>query len=217
MSAPAALDHLVVAADSLEQGASWVEKRLDVAPSGGGRHSGMGTHNRVLKLGAGCYLEVIAIDPQAPPPVYPRWLGLDDPVRQKQLKTRPRLVTWVARTPDPDSLAEQVYGRPAQVRPMRRGRLRWRFAFTRDGVLPGDGLIPHLIQWQTPTHPTENMPESGCILRGLEGFHPHPEKVRPAISLLGLDDVITILAATAHHPPGLRAHLQTPRGTVVLD
>ncbi len=214
---PATFDHLVVTADTLAQGTDYIRKKLGAAPAGGGKHIGMGTHNRVLRLGRGRYLEVIAVDPEAPAPDFPRWLGLDDPRQRSWLRERPRLVTWVARTRDLDHLAQRVYGQPARVRSMRRGNLRWRFAFTHDGSLPGAGLIPHLIQWQTPTHPTGNMPESGCTLLGLEGFHLHPEKVRPAISLLGLDDVITIFSASAHRPPGLRARLQTPRGTVVLD
>ncbi|WP_393939598.1 VOC family protein [Piscinibacter sakaiensis] len=47
------------------------------APEGGGAHPHMGTHNRLLRLGDHCYLEVIAIDPAAPPPARARWFGLD--------------------------------------------------------------------------------------------------------------------------------------------
>ena len=36
---PAALDHLVVVADTLERGAAWVNERLGVAPTGGGGKS----------------------------------------------------------------------------------------------------------------------------------------------------------------------------------
>jgi hypothetical protein len=215
-TAPAALDHLVVAADTLDQGEVWVRERLGVAPAGGGKHQDMGTHNRVLKLGADRYLEVIAIDPQASPPAYPRWFGLDDPALRVRLATRPRLIAWVARARTIEPLAEQVYGQPAWVRPMRRGTLRWRFAFIRDGSLPAAGLVPHLIQWRIPAHPAEALPESGCTLLDLEGAHPQPDRVQATISLLGLDDAITIFAASLQHPPGLRARLQTPRGISVL-
>ena len=54
VSVPTAmLDHLVVAADTLDQGAAYVRDRLGVSPAGGGTHVAMGTHNRVLKLGRG--------------------------------------------------------------------------------------------------------------------------------------------------------------------
>lgn len=41
-----------------------------------------GTHNRCLGMEDGIYLEVIAVDPEAPPPSRPRWFGLDDPSMQ---------------------------------------------------------------------------------------------------------------------------------------
>jgi hypothetical protein len=43
----------------------------------GGVHEKMGTYNRVLKLGQGCYLEIIAINPKAQKPERPRWVELD--------------------------------------------------------------------------------------------------------------------------------------------
>ena len=45
------LDHLVIVADSLEQGAAWCASTLGVEPGPGGRHALMGTHNRLLRLG----------------------------------------------------------------------------------------------------------------------------------------------------------------------
>jgi hypothetical protein len=58
----------------------------------------MGTHNRLLKLGEGFYLELIAIDPQAPPPGRPRWFGLD----RLELPVRPP-------APDPLGGAQRGY------------------------------------------------------------------------------------------------------------
>ena len=43
-----ALDHLVVAARTLEEGVAWVESRLGIAMGPGGKHAAMGTHNRLL-------------------------------------------------------------------------------------------------------------------------------------------------------------------------
>lgn len=66
----ARIDHLVIAADSLEQGAAWCDARFGVQPSGGGKHSFMGTHNLLMAISTErfprCYLEIIAIDPEAP-------------------------------------------------------------------------------------------------------------------------------------------------------
>ena len=67
-----AVDHLVVAAPSLEAGVAWCEATLGVTPGPGGRHPQFGTHNRLLKIASEAYpqayLEIIAIDPQAAPP-----------------------------------------------------------------------------------------------------------------------------------------------------
>jgi Glyoxalase-like domain len=66
----AVIDHLVIAADSLEQGSAWCAATFGgVQFSGGGRHPLMGTHNGVIAISSesfpDCYLEVIAIDPEA--------------------------------------------------------------------------------------------------------------------------------------------------------
>src|SRR5437868_12288896 len=59
----ATLDHLVVAAETLEQGEDHLESLLGARPRRAGKHVAMGTHNSVLRLGERVYLELIAIDP----------------------------------------------------------------------------------------------------------------------------------------------------------
>lgn len=86
------LDHLVVAARTLEEGAAYIERMLGVAMSPGGQHPQMGTHNRLLNLGGGVYLEVLAIDPQGIPPDRPRWFDLDSPALQQRLEAGPALI-----------------------------------------------------------------------------------------------------------------------------
>jgi TusA-related sulfurtransferase len=208
------LDHLVVAADSLDQGSDYVQDRLGVPMAGGGKHAAVGTHNRLLKLGPGQYLEVIAIDPEGRQPDFPRWFNLDDPEFQARLKLRPQLVTWVVRTDNVDVLTKAIYGQRVCIRPMQRDALRWRFVFTDDGSMPGDGLIPHLMQWVGSGHPAETMPDSGCTLVGLDGFHTEPAFIQGVVSSMGLDRFITIHQAAAKRPPGLEAMIKTPAGVV---
>ncbi|HSO20259.1 MAG TPA: VOC family protein [Desulfosarcina sp.] len=218
MSRPScALDHLVVAADTLDQGAAYIAAKLGIAPADGGRHAQLGTYNRVLKLGGDRYLEVIAIDPAGVQPDFPRWFDLDNPVLQASLKSRPRLVAWVARTHAVDSMAAEFYGRPMIVRPMQRGDLRWRFAFTIDGKLPAGGLIPYLIQWEADRHPTALMTDSGRELEGLDGVHGEAAAVRQRIASMGLGDAITVHPAVRRQLPSLSARIRTPAGVVVLD
>jgi len=211
------LDHLVVAAYSLDQGCAHVQDCLGVPMAGGGKHAAMGTHNRVLKLGPGQYLEVIAIDPEGSQPEFPRWFNLDDPGIQARLKIRPRLITWVVRTDNVDALAETTYGQRVCVRPMQRDALRWRFAFTDDGSMPGDGLIPHLIQWGGRIHPTDKMKDAGCRLWRLDGAHIDAASVQRVVSSMGLDHLITLHPVSKQRPSGLLARIRTPAGMVELD
>lgn len=44
------LDHLVVAARTLEEGVAYVADTLGIEPAGGGAHPSMRTHNRLFGL-----------------------------------------------------------------------------------------------------------------------------------------------------------------------
>ncbi len=93
------LDHLTVAALTLEEGVAHVERQLGVAVPPGGAHPLMGTHNHLMQLGDGIFLEIIAPDP-AVEPKRPRWFALDDAHMRARLKSSPRLISWVVRVPD---------------------------------------------------------------------------------------------------------------------
>lgn len=62
----------------------------------------MGTHNKVMDISSesfpDCYLEVIAIDHDAPAPGRLRWFGLDHLGLREAIRDSPRLVHAVART-----------------------------------------------------------------------------------------------------------------------
>jgi len=156
----ATLDHLVFAARTLEEGAAWVEARLGVAPAGGGKHALMGTHNRLLKLDARRYLEVIAIDPDAPPPGRPRWFELDTGAMRARLAKGPALIHWVCRTDDLEGDL-RARGGDAEIQAFSRGPYRWRMAVPRDGSLPANGT---LIQWEGGLHPWDALPETHVSL-----------------------------------------------------
>jgi hypothetical protein len=207
----ATLDHLVVAAADLGAGAAWLESHLGVPLEAGGRHAVMGTHNSLLKLGPHLYLELIAIDPDAPPPARPRWFGLDDPALQARLAERPRLIHWVARVDDLAALAD------AEILDMARGDYRWRIGVPADGHLPGGGLIPSPIRWLSPQHPADRLPEQGCALMKLEGFHPESARIRGALAQLGLAEALALFPVEAGEAPGLVAYLRTPGGLKEID
>jgi hypothetical protein len=208
-------DHLVLAARDLDAGAAWLENHLGVVLSPGGKHARMGTHNRLLGLGEGFYLELIAVDPQALAPGRPRWFGLDHTMH---LPTdRPRLVHWVARSEDIERDVRACRHDPGEILTMERSDFRWRITVPTDGRLPGDGLLPTLIQWDVPFHPAQRLPESGCRLMKLEAFHPDPAPLREALAALGLESRLDLHPAVAGEPAGLVAYLRTPGGLVELD
>ncbi|RIH84831.1 Glyoxalase-like domain protein [Calidithermus roseus] len=204
------LDHIVVAAHTLEQGCAYVERALGVRPAPGGRHLKMGTHNSLLSLGEGVYLEVIALDPEGTDPGRPRWFGLDNPRLQAELSRSPRLLHWVARTDDIHA-AVAVLPELGKVHRMSRGDLEWDITIPDDGELLEHGLIPTVISWGDTPHPTTRLPDSGCRLVRLRGLHPHPERVEARLKALG-----TGLELEASPAPGLLAQVQTPSGLRLL-
>jgi Glyoxalase-like domain len=56
------IDHLVIAVRDLDEAAADLESRVGLAVTGGGRHEGAGTANRIAFLADGAYLELIAVE-----------------------------------------------------------------------------------------------------------------------------------------------------------
>lgn len=212
-----ALDHLVVAAASLPQGVDYVENRLGVTMTPGGRHPRMGTHNAVLRLGAAVYLEVIAIDPTADTPARPRWFGLDQPLVRAQLQQQPRLLHWVVNTPDIETTLPRCPIPPGRIEAMSRNDLHWLITIPQDGSLPAGGVLPSLIQWRTDTHPATRMPASGCRLRNLRLHHSTAHWLQHALYDGGLRELIEWQPLSADDLPGLEALIETPTGLRTLS
>jgi hypothetical protein len=202
------IDHLVYGVPDLEQGVADLAARLGVRAVGGGRHEGRGTHNALLGLGAGTYLEIIAPDPTQGSPTGPRSFGLDG-ARQ------PGLVAWALTAPDIDELVGRARAAgydPGPVEDMSRQRqdgrrLQWRL--TRDGF-GGELAVPFLIDWGTTEHPSLTVP-AGVVLEELQIEHPETETIRRALSALEAS-----LPVREARTPALVARLRTPRGAVEL-
>jgi len=209
----ATLDHLVVAAATLEQGENHLEALTGARPRRGGKHSAMGTHNSLLKLGESTYLEVIAIDPEGPAPAHPRWFALDTPAMRDSVAQFPRLIHWVARCADIEAARAACPIDPGPAHAMERGSFRWRITIPDDGHLPGGGVLPTLIQWSDARHPSETMPDDRVRLVALSAAHPEPARVRSALEKLSLGEALSVTFAAT---PRLAAMLQTPRGAVPL-
>lgn len=222
-----AIDHLVIAAADLDSGTRYVAERLGIAPAGGGAHPRMGTHNRVLGMAEGIYLEVIAIDPRAEPPARPRWFGLDQDAVRARLAQGPYLAHWAARVEAPLDLSRMQAEHPDRLAPaiaMTRGALRWRLTVPDDGSLPawreagvaaGDGLLPTLIQWDVPDYPGVSLPRQDLALLRLSGSHPQAGLLRQGLAWMGADHLIKLEQADG--PPRLSAQIATAQGLRTLS
>jgi hypothetical protein len=210
-----AVDHLVVGAASLAEGVAWCEATLGVTPGPGGKHPLMGTHNRLLKIASAvfenAYLEIIAIDPDAPPPGRRRWFGLDE----ADLSGGPRLLHWVGRSPMLDMHRWGLItvgcqpGDPVDAsRETPAGTLAWQILVRADGRLECGGALPTLIQWRG-LHPTEAMPDSGVTLQSL-ALRGVGERARKVLRLRGV-------GVAKGSGPALTAVLQTPLGALTLE
>ena len=127
----------------------------------------MGTHNRLLLLGDATYLEIIAIDPEAPAPSRPRWFSLDDPAMHRRLARGPALIHWVARTNDIEAARRFAPELVGEVLALSRGEFRWRIGVPANGARPAEGAFPTLIEWQGGLHPTDRLPPAACRLEGV--------------------------------------------------
>lgn len=180
----------------------------------GGKHEAMGTHNRLLSLGPGRFLEVIAIDPEGRTPARPRWFELDTRAMQERIARSPSLIHWVVRTDDIGrAIAATGTGR-CEVLALSRGNFRWRIGVPPSGSLARDGIAPTVIQWDGGGHPADFLPDAGCRLEALELHHPEAPATLRALRAAGFDGEVPVEACGDGR--GLTACIRTPRGTVAL-
>jgi hypothetical protein len=198
------LDHLAITCASLEEGAAWAEERLGVPLEPGGRHDRFGTWNRLLSLGPGLYLEVIAPEPGTSPSV-PRWFGLED-------AGPPALRNWIVRVADLAAALAAAPPEAGEVLDLSRRPFGWSVAVPPDGSLPWGGAFPTLIRWSEGGHPSDRLPDRGLRLTGLEVGHPRASRLRDLLGPLK-DPRLALVTADA---PSLRARIGTPRGEVML-
>jgi hypothetical protein len=55
------IDHVIYATADLDAAAARVKADLGLTAVAGGRHDGLGTHNRIIPLGDGSFLELLAV------------------------------------------------------------------------------------------------------------------------------------------------------------
>jgi Glyoxalase-like domain len=201
------LDHLIFGVPVLEDGVRQLERQFGVRAQPGGRHQGLGTHNALLGLGQGAYLEIIAPDPDQPPPATPRPFGLD-------ALDHPRLAGWAVRCDDIDTRVAHARARghdPGDPVELQRATtqgtlLRWRLT---PYALAG-GPIPFLIDWADTVHPSGSAPP-GLTLASFHLEHPQPEVVTRVLGALAVE--VPVVRGTTS---GLAARIAGPDGSADL-
>lgn len=211
------LDHIVIAADNLEQGVAWLEDRLGVRLPPGGSHQTMATHNHLMQLGKQAYLELIAINPDAPAPAWPRWFDLDQGLLRAAIKRQPRLITWVMNTGNLQQLHDSLDFDIGQPTALSRDRLSWEITLTDDGRLLADGLLPYCLQWHSSPHPSSAMADLGCQLKSLTLFHNRADWLSERLTALGAAHLVQVQPLEDQMAPYLAAEIECPNGLVSID
>ena len=211
----AVIDHLVFGCDDLHDGTSFLEQMLGVGFAGGGKHTLMATHNRLLKLQDSIYFEAIAIDHEAVQKHgdigRKRWFSLDEDRTKKRLAQSPRPLTWVVAVDDIHDAASKCGYDVGKITTMTRGDLEWMLTIAENGTLVEDGLLPGLIQWPGGRNPANKLPESGTRLQRLILQHPQPDVIGQIIDQLGIDGPVEVKLG----PANLIFEMQTNAGELV--
>ena len=211
----AVIDHLVFGCDHLQKGTLYLEKTLGVAFSGGGKHSLMATHNRLLKLQDSIYFEAIAIDHEAVRKngdiVRKRWFSLDEDCTKHRLAQSPRPLTWVVAVDDIYEAASICGYDAGKITTVTRDDLEWMLTIAEDGALVEDGLLPAFIQWPGGLNPTNRLPENGTTLQKIVLVHPQPDFISAAINRVGIEDFIEVRSGSIE----LIFELKTSAGKLV--
>ncbi len=201
------LDHIAVSGASLDEARAYVEEALGVPMQMGGAHAVFGTHNALLALEGGLYLEAIAIDPNAPRPERARWFDLD------RFAGRARLSNWICRSADlPAALAEidAPLGAPVDL---VRGQYQWQMAVPESGILPFDNCAPALLSWQSETQPAAALTPRGVRLTRLTVVHPQAQELKQVLGHRLSDNRIVFETG----PAKIWAEFDTPHGVRSLS
>lgn len=201
------LDHIVITAATLAEGVEYIETALGVKMDGGGVHTGLGTHNKLLSLGRDVYLEVIAPNPEDLAPKSTRMFDLDN------FQGNPMLSNWVIRSKNINQSIKNAPKNIGEIQSLSRGNLQWLMTKPAIGMLPFDGAFPALIEWQCPL-PAPSLRDAGCHLLGFEIGHPYSADLSLALAPFVNDPRISCVQSKTI---SMCAKIMTPAGIRVLQ
>ena len=130
------IDHVIYATQDLDAAAARLEDAHGLAASGGGRHTGIGTENRIVPLGGG-YLELIAVADPAEAERSPLGHALALAIRERG----EGLMGWVVAVEDVQAEAERT---GAELSVIERAGLRAQLAGVETAM--AEPTLPFFIQ-----------------------------------------------------------------------
>ena len=200
------MDHIVVCGNSLREAADYIETKLGVRLEKGGSHQQFGTHNRLLGLETGIYIEAIAINPELNKPPYPRWFNLDN------FSGAPRITNWVCNSENLKISMKNIFLDDFKIVSMSRNNFKWLMALPKNGILPFGGGFPAILEWKTDS-PSERLISSNCRLKQLVIFHPSATKLERKLKKFKDDRV----SFEPSNEIKLTAEFYTPHGIRTVD
>lgn len=207
------IDHFAIGTSDLKSGVDVLAQTLGATVPEGSKHVLMSTHNNCCQSGNESFLELIAIDSDAPDPGRVRWFTLDDPHTQARISERPRALCWVVNTPNLDETVANSPVDLGEVVTFHRAGRSWRLTVPEDGSLPEGGLLPAFIEWSPGPHPSTGHKDIGVTLERVRLTHPDPDNLFGILKALKVDH----LADVQLGPRALSFDLICPNGQVTID
>jgi hypothetical protein len=205
-TAPAHIDHIMLGIDDLDRGMDSFEQRTGVRPVYGGKHPG-GTHNALVSLGDGTYLEIIAVQRDVAPP--------KEYAALKQLHVLTP-IGWAVSSTDSAGLRGRLSSAGMPVTEPSAGSrttpvgatLSWRTFNLKDNF----DEAPFFIIWSPQSaHPSTTSP-TGCTLRHWRVAGSHQKTLEQLRRTLDLRVEVADAPATK-----LSLSLRCPRGSIEFD
>ena len=207
------IDHFTLGANDLNHATAYLEALTGAVLPKGGKHPLMSTHNGLTSTGERQFMELIAIDPEAPAPNRIRWFSLDDENTKARISERPRALCWVVETNDLDNVVANSPVDLGEIVHLSRDNRTWRLTVPKDGSLPEHGAIPAFIEWSPGPHPSQMQQDIGIRLEEIIIHHPEPDWLHEVFLSLGIAEFATI--KEGEH--ALSFDVATPNGRLMLD
>ena len=202
---PAHIDHILLGIDDLDRGMKAFEEATGVKPVVGGKHP-RGTHNALVSLGDGTYVEIIAVQKGVTPP--------DDFTGLAQLHTLTP-IGWAVSSKDSAQLRSRLEAAGMAVTESSPGSrttpagktLSWQTFGLKDNFEEA----PFFIVWSAQTaHPSTTSP-GGCKLQQWRIAGPHRKNLEQLRSALELRVDVADAKATS-----MRLALACQKGAVTF-